>query len=116
MNALETTAMLDKITESGGSFYIKDGELFGRDVPMRFHGFVKAEKATIIRLIEAKRQAQKPVAKKRAAVRFELLDNEGGGTILGEESHTIQILVETLIEKWPGELAWASCDGVRVYP
>lgn len=82
----------------------------------QFNGFVKAEKATIIRLIEAKRQAQKPVAKKRAAVRFELLDNEGGGTILGEESHTTQILVETLIEKWPGELVRASSDGVRVYP
>lgn len=51
MNALETAAMLDKIAEAGGSFYIKDGELFGRDVPKQFHGFIKSQKQMIIRML-----------------------------------------------------------------
>ncbi len=114
MNPLETTAMLDKITEAGGTFYIKDGELFGRDVPMQFHGFVKAEKATIIRLIEAKRQVPKPVAKKRAVLRFELI--KGGGSVSGGDDETVATLLATLCEKWAAELVGAWCDGVRVWP
>ncbi len=114
MSPLETTAMLDKITEAGGSFYIKDGELFGRDVPMQFHGFIKAEKATIIRLIEGKRGLPKPVAKKRAVLGFTL--THGGGSVSGDDEDTHQTLLAALLEKWPGELVRASSDGVRVYP
>lgn len=51
MDALETAAMLDKIAESGGTLHIKDGELFGRDVPKQFHGFIKSQKRMIIRML-----------------------------------------------------------------
>ncbi|MBC7074615.1 MAG: hypothetical protein H5T98_00805 [Syntrophomonadaceae bacterium] len=115
MNPLETTAMLDKITEAGGSFYIKDGELFGRDVPMQFHGFVKAEKATIIRILEAKLQVPKPVAKKRASLDYKLSSGKAG-SVSGDDSDTAETLLETLLEKWPGEVVRAWNDDGVVYP
>lgn len=51
MNALEVAAMLDKIAEAGGSLHVKDGDLYGRDVPKQFHEFIKSSKQMIIRML-----------------------------------------------------------------
>lgn len=114
MNSLEIAAMLDKITEVGGSFHIKDGELFGRDVPMRFHGFIKNNKTMIMRIIERQNVHQIPVAHKRAVLRFELV--KGGGNVSGSDDDNVATLLESLREKWGSELIGAWHEDVRIYP
>ena len=114
MNPLEIAAMLDKITEAGGSFYIKDGELFGRDVPMQFHGFIKNNKAVIIRMVERQNDQLKPVAHKRPILRFELVN--GRGNVSGSDDDNVATLLESLRDKWGSELIGAWHDKKQVYP
>lgn len=114
MNPLEIAAMIDKITEAGGSFHIKDGELFGRDVPMQFHGFVKNNKAMIMRMVERQNDHPKPVARKRPILRFELVN--GRGNVSGSDDDDIATLLESLRNKWGYELIGAWHEDVRVYP
>lgn len=114
MNALETAAMLDKITDSGGSVKLIDGKPVARNVPAHFLANLAANRDSVIRILEGQQNLPKPVARKRAVLRFDLA--KGGGSVSGSDDETVATLLAALREKWSSDLIGAWHDDVRVWP
>ena len=70
MNALETAAMLDKITDDGGSVKLIDGKPVARNVPAHFLAKLAANRDSVIRILEGQQNLPKPIARKRDVLRL----------------------------------------------
>lgn len=97
---MDSKTILNQALTLGVTLYTQGGKLLAR--PARcltdeLRAVIKSHKTELLELLTQKQ--------KRAIVRFKLIDNQGGGVVIGNDTDTPESLIDDLNMKYGNRLA-----------
>lgn len=95
---MDAKTILNQCLSIGVTLYTQGGKLFARPaqcVTDELRAAIKSHKTELLELLTPK----------RAIVRFKLIDNQGGGVVIGNDTDTPESLIDDLRTKYGNRLA-----------
>lgn len=97
---MDSKTILNHCFSIGVTLYTQGGKLLARPAPRltdELRAAIKSHKSELLELLTPKQ--------KRAIVRFKLIDNQGGGVVIGNDTDTPESLIDDLRTKYGNRLA-----------
>lgn len=95
---MDAKTILNQCFSLGVTLYTQGGKLLARPAPHltdELRAAIKSHKNELLELLTPK----------RAIVRFKLIDNQGGGVVIGDDTDTPETLIDALSQKYGNRLA-----------
>lgn len=97
---MDAKTILNQALSIGVTLYTQGGKLLARNAQCltdELRAAIKSHKTELLELLTPKQ--------KRAIVRFKLIDNQGGGVVIGNDTDTPESLIDDLRTKYGNRLA-----------
>lgn len=97
---MDAKTLLNQCFSIGVTLYTQGGKLLARPAQRltdELRAAIKSHKTELLELLAPKQ--------KRAIVRFKLIDNQGGGVVIGNDTDTPESLIDDLNMKYGNRLA-----------